>query len=134
MRICEVDKWKMAFRTQYGYFKYQIIPFGLFNAPATFQGYIHKILAEKFDTFVIVYLDDILIYIKNPGQPHVEAIHWVLDKFRKHSFFASLKKCCFHQDEVHFLWYVVLSKRISMEAKKIEVVKDLLEPKSVHNI
>ena len=100
------------------------MPFGLFNAPATFQGYVNKILAEKLDVFVIIYLDDILIYIKNPSQPHVEAVCWVLDQLRKYSFFANLKKCRFHQDEIHFLGYVVSSKGISMEAKKIEMVKE----------
>lgn len=50
------------------------MPFGLFNAPATFQGYMNKILAEKLDVFVIVYLDNILIYIKNPGQAHIKAV------------------------------------------------------------
>ena len=65
MRICEDDKWKTAFRTRYGHFEYQVMPFGQFNAPAIFQGYVNKILAEKLDIFVIVYLDDLLIYIKN---------------------------------------------------------------------
>ena len=51
------------------------MPFSLFNAPVTFQRYVNKILAENLDIFVIVYLDDILIYTKDPGQPHVEAIH-----------------------------------------------------------
>ena len=51
------------------------MPFGLFNAPATFQGYVNKILAEKLDIFVIVYLDDILIYTEDPGQPHIEAMY-----------------------------------------------------------
>ena len=67
MRIKKGDKWKTAFRTRYGHFKYQMMPFGLSNAPASFQGYINKILAEKLNVFVIAYLDDILIYIKNPG-------------------------------------------------------------------
>ena len=110
------------------------MPFGLSNAPATFQGYVNKILAEKLDIFVVVYLDDILIYIEDPGQPHVEAVCWVLDQLRKHSLFANLKKCCFHQDEVRFLGYVVSSKGISMEAERIEVVKDWPEPKSVRDI
>ena len=74
MRICEGDEWKTTFRIRYGYFEYQVMPFGLSNAPATFQGYINKILAEKLDIFVIVYLDDILIYTKDLGQPHVEAM------------------------------------------------------------
>lgn len=67
MRIKEGDKWKTVFWTWYGHFKYQVMLFGLCNAPASFQGYINKILAEKFDIFVIVYLDDILIYIKDLG-------------------------------------------------------------------
>ena len=108
--------------------------FGLFNASATFQGYINKILAEKLDIFVIVYLDDILIYTKDPRQPHIKAIHWILDQLRKHSLFANLKKCWFHQNEVRFLGYVVLSKRISIEAERIEVIKDWSKFKSVQDI
>ena len=134
IRICEGDKWKTACRTQYGHFEYQVMPFGLSNAPATFQGYVNKILAEKLDIFIIVYLDDILIYTKDPGQPYVEAVRWVLDQLRKYSLFANLKKCRFHQDEVRFLGYVVSSKGISMEAEQIEVVRKWPEPKSVQDI
>ena len=67
MRIREGDEWKTTFRTRYSHFKYQVMLFGLFNAPASFQGYVNKILAEKLDVFVMVYLDDILIYIKDTG-------------------------------------------------------------------
>ena len=74
MKICEGDEWKTAFRIRYGYFEYQIMLFDLSNAPATFQGYVNKILAEKLDIFVIVYLDDILIYTEDPSQPHVEVV------------------------------------------------------------
>ncbi len=100
MRIREGDEWKTAFRTRYGHFEYQVMPFGLSNAPASAQGLINKILAEKFDIFVIVYLDDLLIYNEDPGQPQVEAVCWVLDHLRNHGLFANLKKCRFHQDEV----------------------------------
>ena len=134
MRICEGDEWKTAFWTRYGHFEYQVMPFGLFNAPATFQGYVNKILAEKLDVFVIVYLDDILIYTEDPDQPHIDTVHWVLDQLRKYFLFANLKKCRFHQDEIRFLGYIVSSKGISMEAKRIEVVKKWPEPKSVRNI
>ena len=75
IKICEGDKYKTTFRTQYGHFEYQVMPFGLSNALSTFQRYVNKILAEKLNIFVIVYLDDILIYIEDPGQPHVEALH-----------------------------------------------------------
>ena len=74
MRIKEGDEWKTAFRTRYGHFEYQVMPFGLSNAPASFQGYINKILAEKLDIFVIVYLDNIFIYIKDQDLGHVEAM------------------------------------------------------------
>ena len=74
MRIREGDEWKIAFRTRYGHFKYQVMPFGLTNAPATFQSYINKILAEKLDIFVIVYLDDIFIYTKDESEGHVQAV------------------------------------------------------------
>ena len=65
MRIREGNKWKTAFKTRYGHFKWQVMLFGLSNAPASFQGYINKILAKKLDVFVIVYLDDILIYTED---------------------------------------------------------------------
>ena len=74
MKICEGDQWKTVFRTRYGYFEYQDIFFGLSNAPATFQGYVNKILAEKLDIFVVVYLDNILIYIKDPRQLYIVAV------------------------------------------------------------
>ena len=71
------------------------MPFGLSNAPVTFQGYVNKILAEKLDIFVIVYLDDILIYTKDPGQPQIEGMRWILDQLKKYPLFANLKKCCY---------------------------------------
>ena len=109
MRIRKGNEWKTAFQTRYGYFKYQVISFGLSNAPASFQRYVNKILAEKLDVFVIVYLDYILIYTENAGQSHMEAIRWVLGELRKHVLFANLKKCHFHQEEVRFLGYIISS-------------------------
>ena len=109
------------------------MPFGLTNAPASFQGYINKILAEKLDIFVIVYLDDILIYTDD-DESHVTAVRWVLEQLRKFSLFANLKKCRFHQKEVWFLGYVVSSKGIRMEDKRIEAVKQCPEPQSIRDI
>ncbi len=123
MRIREVDKWKTAFRTRYGHFEYQVMPFGLSNAPARFKGYINKILAEKLNIFVIFYLDNILVYIKDAGQPNMDLVHLVLEQLWKHGFYANLKKCRFHQDEVRFLGFVVSAKGIRMEEERIEAVK-----------
>lgn len=74
MRIRESDEYKTTFHTRYGYFKYQVMPFGLFNASASFKDYINKILIEKLDIFVVIYLNDILIYTKNTSQPYVETV------------------------------------------------------------
>ena len=90
--------------------------FSLSNASVIFQGYVNKILAEKLDIFIIIYLNDLLIYIKNLGQPNVEAIYQILNQLPKYLLFANLKKCC-------FLRYIMSSKNINIKAKRIEIVK-----------
>ena len=134
MKIWEGDEWKIVFQIRYSHFEYQVMSFGFSNTLATFQRYVNKIEAEKLDIFVIIYLDNILIYTENPSQPYVKAICWVLNQLQKYLLFANLKKYCFYQDEICFLGYVVSSKNISIEAKKIDVVKKWLEPKSVQDI
>ncbi len=110
------------------------MPFGLTNALATFQGYINKILAEKLDVFVIVYLDDILIYTKIEGKEHIQAVQWIWDKLQKYSFYTNLKKCRFHQNEVRFLGYIVSHQGIQMEEERIKAIRDWPEPQSVRDI
>ena len=99
-----------------------MIAFGLSNAPASFQGYINKILAKKLDVFDIVYLDNILIYTEDEGQGHVEAVWWVLDLLRKNGFFANLKKCWFHWDEFPILRYIVSAQGPQIKDERIEAV------------
>ena len=134
MRIKEGDKWKTAFRIRYRYFKYQVMQLELSNVPASFQDYINKILAKKLDIFVIVYLDDILIYTEDPGQGHVEAVRLVLDVLRRYGLFANLKKCQFYKDEVCFLGYIVSAQGVRMEDEQIKVVKNWPESTSVRDI
>ena len=110
------------------------MPFGLLNAQANFQSYINKILAEKLDALVIIYLDDILIYTKDAGQAYINAVPLVLNKLRKYGLFANLKKCRFHKDEVRFLGYVMSAQKVKMKDKQIEVIKNWLEPKSMRDI
>ena len=102
--------------------------FGLTNASASFQGYINKILAEKLDIFIIVYLDDILIYTDDDRDGHITAVRGVLEQLRKFLLFANLKKCRFDQEEVRFLGYVVSLKGIRMKDKRIKDVKQWPEP------
>lgn len=97
----------MAFKTCYGHFRYQVMPFSLTNAAATFQGFINKIMAEKLHVFVFMYFDDIFIYTESEGKTHVEAVWWVLDQLQKHSLYAKLKKYWFYRDEVRFLDFMI---------------------------
>ena len=89
-----------------------------FLAPTSFKSYINKILAEKLDIFVIVYLNNIFIYTKDLGQAHVNSVWRVLKKLKKHGFFAKLKKCQFHKDKVRFLGYVVSAHEVQIKDEK----------------
>lgn len=124
----------MAFCTRYGHFKYQVMSFSLSNMPASFQDYINKILAKKLDIFVLVYLDNILIYIKNSGQDQFEAVRLVFEQLWNYFFYANLKRYQFYQEGMRFLSYVVLSRGIRMKDKKIKAVRGQPEPKSVRGI
>ena len=100
-----------------------MIPFSLTNTPTSFQEYINKIFIKKLDILVIVYLDDILIYIDDDGDGHVAVLQWVLEQSKKFLLFANLKKYWFFWEEVRFFRYMVSSKRIHMDDKRIKVVK-----------
>lgn len=108
MRIKEANKWKIVFKTQYGYFEYYVMLFGLSNTTISFQKYIKKILAKMLNIFIIIYPNNILISVKDLRQGHVNAVCWILDILRKNRLFTNLKKCCFHKDKVCLLGYIVL--------------------------
>ena len=103
IRIRKGDGWKTVFKTWYGYLKYQVMFFGFSNAPASFQGYINIILPKKLKVYIIVYLDDILVYTIDTSQGYLNAVWWVLDFLKKNELFANWKKCWFHQNEFCFL-------------------------------
>src|SRR5258708_26233804 len=83
LRIKEGDEWKTAFRTRYGHYEYKVMPFGLVNAPASFQAMMNTILREFLDHGVVVYLDDIFIYSKSKEE-HIELVNKVLAKLEAH--------------------------------------------------
>ena len=94
------------------------------NAPASLQGSINKILAKKLNIFVIISLNNILIYTKDPSQAHIDAVWWVVQKMRKHNLFATFKKCRFHKDKICFLRYVVSTQKVQIEDERIETLKN----------
>jgi len=94
LRIAKGDEWKTAFRCRYGHFEYQVMPFGLMNAPGTFQAFVNDVLRDYLDDFVVVYLDDILIY-SDTLEEHTEHVRRVLKKLEAVGIGLKLEKCTF---------------------------------------
>jgi len=133
LRIKEREEWKIAFWTRYGHFEYNVMPFGLTNGLAFFQHLMNDIFQKNLYDFVVVYLDDILIYSKDEKQ-HEKHVKLVLEKLRSVGLYAKLEKCVFHTSKVEFLGYIVSNIGILMDSKKIQVVLDLATPRTVRDV
>ena len=133
IRVRKGDEWKTAFRTRYGHYQYRVMPFGLVNAPATFQTMMNEILREFLDQGVVVYIDDILIYSKTIEE-HIILVRKVLQKLREYRMAISLEKSVFHVKKVDFLGYVVATDGVTMNEKKVESVKAWRAPASVKDV
>jgi transposase InsO family protein len=133
IRIKRGDEWKTAFRCRYGHYEYKVMPFGLCNAPATFQSYINTAMKGILDDFCVVYLDDILIFSETEEE-HERHVGEVLERLRKHDLYAKLSKCSFHQEEVHFLGFIVGRNGIRIDPGRSQAVNEWPEPRSFHDI
>ena len=133
IRIQKGDEWKTSFRTHYGLYKYKVMPFGLVNAPATFQTMMNKILREFLDDGVVVYIDDILIYSKDP-EDHTTLVPKVLQRLRDFQIAISLEKSVLLVKTVDFLGYVVATNGVTMNEKTIETIKAWKPPTSVREV
>ncbi|GJW08985.1 putative reverse transcriptase domain-containing protein [Tanacetum coccineum] len=120
---------KTAFRTRYGHFEFQVMPFGLTNAPAVFMDLMNRVCKPYLDKFVIVFIDDILIYSKNK-QEHEEHLKLILELLKKEELYAKFSKCEFWIPKVQFLGHVIDSEGIHVDPAKIESIKDWTSPKS----
>lgn len=133
VRIKAGDEPKTAFRTRHGTFEYTVVPFGLCNAPSTFANFMNSVLAPFLDTFVIVYLDDILIFSRSEEE-HREHVQLVLQTLRKHGLIANPKKCRFHQRSIEFLGYTVSDQGIHTSPDKIQAIRSWPTPNSVSSL
>ena len=130
LRIKDVDVHKTAFRTRYEFF---VMPFGLTNAPTDFMDLMNRIFRPYVDQFVIVFIDDILVYSKD-RKDHDTYLQVVLDTLRKEQLYAKLSKCEFWLNEVSFLGHIVSKEGIRVDPKKIEVVVDWKPPRNVTKV
>jgi hypothetical protein len=133
VRIHPDDVEKTAFRTRYGHFEFLVLPFGLTNAPATFMHLMQQIFRPYLDSFVIVFLDDILIYSRTLEE-HQQHVRLVLDQLRQHKLYAKQSKCEFFQSSIGFLGHVVSGDGISMEPGKVKAITEWPPLQSVHDV
>ncbi|KAJ1603647.1 hypothetical protein NDA14_000882 [Ustilago hordei] len=133
IRIAKGDEWKTAFGTQLGLYEYLVMPFGLANAPAHFQSFINDIFRDIIGVYVVVYLDDFLIF-SDTEEVHVKHVTKVLTRLRSNRLFAKLSKCEFHTKTVEFLGYIIKPTGIEMDPEKVRTVKEWPMPESIHDI
>ena len=133
IRVREADIAKTAFVTRYGSFEYLVMPFGLCNAPATFQRIMNTILRDGLDKFVLVFLDDILIFSRTKEE-HEQHIRQILERLRTEKFFGRLKKCDFFKTEVEYLGFDVGAYGIKPSLSKVQAVADWPVPTSVKDV
>ncbi|GJW56829.1 putative reverse transcriptase domain-containing protein [Tanacetum coccineum] len=129
LRVHEDDIPKTAFRTRYGHFEFTVMPFGLTNAPAIFMDLMNRVCRSYLDKFVIVFIDDILIYSKTQEE-HVEHLRLVLELLKKEKLYAKFSKCEFWLREVQFLGHVINGNGIHVDPSKIEAVKNWKAPRT----
>lgn len=127
VRIRAGDEWKTAFRSRFGHFEYLVMPFGLCNAPATFQHLVNDIFREYLDDFLVVYLDDILIF-SSTIELHKGHVKKVLTILKQHKLYLKVEKCEFERSVVQFLGFIISADGIAMDPQKIQAIQDWPAP------
>jgi hypothetical protein len=121
---------KTIFRTRYGHYEFTVVPFGFSNALAAFMCLMNGVFREYLDKFVIVFLDDILVYSKSEEE-HEQHLRMVLQVPRDHQMYAKLSKCSFYQKHIHYFRHIISKDAIAVDPEKIEAIKQWSAPKNV---
>jgi len=124
---------KIAFSTRYGLYEYLLMSFGLTNAPAYFMYLMNSVFIPELDKFMVVFINDILIYSKNEAD-HVVHLRVVLFRLREHKLYAKFSKCEFWLKKVPFLGLILSEDGISVDPSKVQAVMDWKAPTSVHEV
>jgi hypothetical protein len=133
IRIRPEDIPKTAFTMRYGLFEYLVMSFGLTNAPAHFTYLMNSVFMPELDKFVVVFIDDILIYSKNEEE-HAQHLRIVLTRLREHQLYAKFSKCAFWLEEIQFLGHVLSAKGIAVDPSKVKDILEWKPPTTVHQV
>jgi transposase InsO family protein/predicted aspartyl protease len=132
IRIAEGDEWKTAFRTRYGLYEWMVTPFGLANAPSTFQRYINWALRDFLDEFCSAYIDDVLIYTDGTREQHQEHVRRVCERLDKAGLQVDIDKCEFEVKSTKYLGFILeVGKGVRMDPEKVKAILEWESPKSV---
>ncbi|KAJ0550384.1 putative nucleotidyltransferase, Ribonuclease H [Helianthus annuus] len=129
LRVRDEDVSKTAFRTRYGHYEFLVMPFGLTNAPAVFMDLMNRVCKPYLDKFVIVFIDDILIYSKSQEE-HEQHLRLILELLRKEQLYAKFSKCDFWLREVHFIGHVVNRDGIHVDPSKVDSIRNWPAPRT----
>ncbi|WVZ80915.1 hypothetical protein U9M48_028350 [Paspalum notatum var. saurae] len=133
IKIREEDIPKTAFSTRYGLYEYLVMSFGLTNAPAFFMYMMNSVFMNKLDKFVVVFIDDILVYSKSEEE-HEEHLRTVFTRLREHQLYAKFSKCAFWLRKVSFLGHILSEKGVAVDPSKVEDVLNWKQPEIVTEI
>jgi hypothetical protein len=133
IKIRDEDIPKTAFSTRYGLYQYLVMSFGLTNAPAHFMYLMNSVFMPELDKFVVVFIDDILVYSKST-EDHEEHLRVMLQRLRDHQLYVKFSKCEFWINEVPFLGHVISLEGIIVDPCKVRDALDWEPPKSVHQV
>ena len=133
LKVRENDVSKTTFRTRYGHYEFLVMPFGLTNAPAAFMDLMNRVFSPYLDKFVIIFIDDILVYSSSPEE-HAEPFRTVLQILRERKLYAKFSKCQFWLDKVAFLGHVISAEGISVDPQKIEAIVNWKPPTNVSEV
>jgi hypothetical protein len=133
VRIKDEDIRKTAFRTRYGHYEFIVVPFWLSNAPVVFMCLMNGVFMSYLDKFVIVFLDDILVYSKSE-EKHEQHLRIVLQMLREHQMYAKLSKCSFYQEQIHYLGHIISEEGTDVDPEKVEAIREWLAPKNMMEV
>ena len=133
LKIREGDIYKTAFVTRYGQYEFTVMSFGLANAPAYFMNLMNKVFMDGLDKYVVVFIDDILIYSKDKEE-HEHHLRTVLERLRNHKLYAKFSKCEFWLEKIAFLGHIITAEGVAVDPDKVQAVMEWQQPINVSEI